>query len=100
MDRGHKIIDLSQPYWHALFFVIGGVLLLVVGLTATLLFGVSAADDRVFAVEALISGLLADFLFFRRLMKRKLVLLAKPQIQFSYVWPLLCIYVFLARPFE
>lgn len=100
MGKEPETIDLSKAYWHALFFVIGGAILLVVGLTATLLLGVSAADDRIFAVEALISGLLTEFFFFRRLLSKRLALLLKPQILFVYVWPLLCLYVFVTRPFE
>ncbi len=100
MNQELETVDLSKAYWHALFFVVGGIFLLVVGLTATLLLGVSAADDRIFAVEALVSGLLAEFLFFRRVLHKRLALLLKPQILFVYVWPLLCLYVFVTRPFE
>lgn len=100
MERAPETVDLRKAHWHALFFVVGGGFLLVVGLTATLTLGVSAADDRIFALEALVSGLLTEFLFFRRLLNKRLALLLKPQILFVYVWPLLCLYVFVTRPFE
>jgi hypothetical protein len=64
-----------------------------------LLSGLSAASDKVFAIEALISGLAADFIF-RRFLSRKLVFAPKVEIPLVYLWPFLCAIVFIARPFE
>jgi hypothetical protein len=99
-DEELELISLIRPHWYALFFVSGAVILIVVGLSIGITTGLSAADDRVFAVEALISGLLAEFLVFRRLLKKRLVLILKWPVPFVYFWPLLCLYVFVARPFE
>jgi len=85
--------------WSLLFFLIGGAILLVGGLSLTLLTGLSATSDRVFAIEALVSGLLAD-LAIRRFFRKRLVVAPKIEIPLVYVWPLLCVYIFLARPFE
>ena len=73
--------------------------LIAIGLTATVLFGVSSSSDRVFAVEALLAGLGAEA-FIRLRLKRRLMLLTKPPISLFAAWPILCLYVFLARPFE
>jgi hypothetical protein len=87
------------PQWGLLFFIIGGAFLLVIGLAVRFILGYSAESDQVFAIEALISGIAADQVF-RRLMHRKLVIAPKVEVPFIYVWPVLCVYVFLMRPFE
>lgn len=99
--KGKEIRDvcLDEPHWHALFFVIGGAVLLAIGLTVRFTTGLSAADDRVFAVEALASGLVVDFMF-RKLLHKRLTLIAAWPTRFIYVWPLLCLFVFIVRPFE
>ncbi len=93
-------VSLQQPHWHALFFVVGGVILLVIGVTVRFALDLSAADDRVFAVEAFVSGMLAELLFFRGWLRKRLILTHRLPVAFVYVWPLLCLYVFLMRPFE
>lgn len=103
-DAGHeknglKTTHIIAPHWGALFFVIGGAFLLLIGVSVRFLLGFSAASDQVFAIEALISGLAAD-LVFRRFMRRRLVVAPKVEVPFVYIWPLLCLYVFIARPFE
>lgn len=90
---------LIYPHWAALFFIIGGVILLMIGIPIRFVTGLSAASDRVFAVEALLSGLCVELLF-RLLLGRKMVIAPKVRIPFVYFWPLLCLYVFIARPFE
>ncbi len=97
--EGLKSTYLVYPHWGALFFLIGGILLLVIGVSVRYILGLSAVSDRVFAIEALLSGLLAELVFRRRL-NRKLVVAPKVEIPFFYLWPLLCLYVFIARPFE
>ncbi len=87
------------PQWGALFLVIGGAVLIVIGVLVRFLLGLSAASDMVFAVEALISGLCAE-LVFRTILYRRLVVGPKLEIPIIYLWPLLCLYVFIARPFE
>lgn len=94
-----RAVYLSNPIWHALFFGVGLIILLVIGLSATLILGVSSADDRVFSVEALVAGVGADR-FLR--IKYGLKLMIFPQLPISLImlWPFLCGYVFLVRPFE
>jgi|GEM_PF-6974764 len=87
------------PHWGGLFFVIGGAVLLIIGLSVWTLFGLSAASDQVFAIEALISGFSADIIL-KRFMRRKLLIAPKVGIPFMYIWPLLCLYVFIVHPFE
>jgi hypothetical protein len=94
-----KTTYVIAPHWGILFFLIGGAFLLLIGISVRFLIGLSSASDQVFAVEALISGIAAD-LMFRRFMHRKLVVAPKVEIPLIYVWPLLCIYVFIAQPFE
>jgi hypothetical protein len=94
-----KTTHIIAPHWGAMFLMIGGAFLLLLGVWVRFLLGFSAASDQVFAIEALISGLAAD-LVFRRFMRRRLVVAPKVEIPFMYIWPLLCLYVFIARPFE
>ncbi|MCK5050207.1 MAG: hypothetical protein KAS53_00610 [Candidatus Cloacimonetes bacterium] len=98
-EKSLKTTFLIYPYWGALFLLIGGAFLVVIGISVRLILGLSAVSDRVFAIEALLSGFLAE-LVFRRLLNRKLVIAPKLKIPFIYFWPLLCFYVFIARPFE
>lgn len=94
-----KTTYIIAPHWGALFFLIGGAFLLLIGASVRFLLGFSAASDQIFAIEALISGLAAD-LAFRRFMRRRLVVAPKVEITFMYLWSLLCLYVFIMRPFE
>ncbi len=79
--------------------MIGGAITVVVGVLVRFLLGFSAASDVVFGIDALIGGVSAEFVF-RRVLGRKLVVAPKVEIPFLYVWPLLCLYVMIARPFE
>lgn len=88
-----------SPNWAAWFFLVGGMLLLVIGVLVRLLLGLSAASDQVFAIEALISGAATDLLF-RHFKKLRLLIAPKVGVPFIYLWSLLCLYVFIARPFE
>jgi hypothetical protein len=93
------VTHLIYPQWSILLLVVGGVTVVVLGVLAWLVLGVSATSDRVFAIEALLSGLSADQIFFRRFLRRRLVVAPKVAIPFLYLWPLVCLYVFLAQPF-
>lgn len=88
-----------SPNWAAWFFLVGGMLLLVIGVSVRFMLGLSAAADQVFAVEALMSGVATD-LFLRRFKRVRLLIAPKVEIPFAYLWALLCLYVFIARPFE
>ena len=99
MKQALKKAYLIAPQWGALFFLIGGAFLLLIGVSARFILGVSSASDAVFAVEAFASGLCADGVF-RRFMGRRLVIAPKVEIPFVLLWSLLCLYVFLFRPFE
>jgi hypothetical protein len=94
-----QTVTLNAPHWHALYFFVGGAVLIVVGLSVTVLTGMSATSDRVFAIEALLSGLITEQIF-RRAFRRRLMFLEKPPIPFLLSWVLICAYVFLFRPFE
>ena len=94
-----KAAYLIYPHWGTAFFVMGGVILLVIGVSVRFLLGFSAASDVVFSIEALFSGLGVDFVF-RRWFGRKLVAAPKVEIPLVYLWPALCLYVMIARPFE
>ncbi len=94
-----KPISLIKPHWHALFFVIGGAILIVIGLTLTMTTGLSAASDRIFAIEALISGLITEVIF-RKALNKRLIFLESIPVPFWVFWPLLCLYVFIFTPFE
>ena len=94
-----KYAPLREPHWHALFCLLGGLILLVIGVSVRFITGLSSADDRVFALEALISGIIADFLI-RKLWHRRLIFLKSFPVPFVAGWFLLCLYVFVFRPFE
>lgn len=94
-----KSTYIISPQWGALFFIIGGAFLLLTGIPVRFLLDLSASSDRVFSIEALISGIGVE-LVFRRFLRRKLVVAPKLEIPFIYLWPLLCLYVFIATPFE
>lgn len=88
-----------NPKWAALFFFGGGAVLIVLGVLVWLLSGFSAASDRVFAMEALVSGLsVIGFIRFR--LHRLPILEPIMKIPFVYVWLTLCAYVFFLTPFE
>jgi hypothetical protein len=89
----------TSPLWGTVFLFAGGAILLVVGLSATIVLGVSASSDRVFAIEALIAGLSLDFVL-RHFFDRQFKLSRLIPVPLLYIWPLLCGYVWLARPFE
>lgn len=94
-----KSVYFINPLYAGVFFVVGFIFLLVIGISVRFLLGYSAESDRVFAMEALVSGVLTD-LVLRYVMHRRLMLLPKLPIPFIYLWPLLCLYVYIARPFE
>jgi len=103
-DSGRNGINLKPacifaPKWGALFFLIGGAFLLVMGVLVRFLLGFSARSDQVFAIEALVTGVATD-LVFRRFFRCRLVVAPKIDISFLYLWLLLCLYVFFIRPFE
>lgn len=75
------------------------MLLLVIGVSVRFMLGFSAASDQIFAAEALISGVATDLLL-RRFKQLRLLIAPKVEIPFVYLWSLLCLYVFIARPFE
>jgi hypothetical protein len=92
-------ISLQKPHWFLLFFIVGWVILIVIGLSLTMLTGLSGADDRVFAVEALVAGLLTEGVF-RKVLRKRLVFAESIPIPFLYTWPLICMYVFLFQPLD
>lgn len=98
-DKGLEKVYLIKPLWHFLFFIIGGAILIIIGIPFRFITGLSAADDRVFAVEALLAGLLAEFVI-KKWFKKELYLFPKWNIRFYYFWILLSIYVFISQPFE
>ncbi len=95
-----EVVSLSKPYWHAVFFVTGAIVLIIIGVSVRFILDLSAADDRVFSIEALVSGLIVEYIIFRKLLQKRLVMSIQPNIPFVFVWPILCLYVFVARPFE
>ena len=88
---------LINPLWSGIFFIAGGVITVVIGIVVFIITDASAVSDKVFAVEALIGGLLTDFLL-RRYAHRRLVVGPKLTIAFVWIWPLLCLYVFIFEP--
>lgn len=86
-----------NPLWAGVFFILGGVLTVVIGVLVFLTTNASAASDQVFAVEALVGGLATDFLL-RRYAHRRLVVGPKLTIPFAWIWPFLCLYVFIFQP--
>lgn len=90
---------LIKPLWHFVFFIIGLIILLLIGIPVRFITGLSSEDDRVFAVEALFAGLLTAYII-RKWFHRELYLFPKLNLKFIYVWMFLSIYVFLFQPFE
>ncbi|MDY6978437.1 MAG: hypothetical protein SV201_01035 [Pseudomonadota bacterium] len=87
-----KLLDayLIYPQWAGLFVVGGFLILLIVGVTANYLFGLTAKDSVVFAVEALFSGLVVDVIL-RKTIRRRLVVAPKLKIPNLIVWPIICV---------
>lgn len=109
MDREHgaghgekltecrNIQVLTAPHWVAAFFMMAvpiSFLPFFIGFAL----GFSVADDLVFGLYALLSGLAADAILRFRLRVR-LVLWSQPRIDFIVLWVLLCFYVMLVKPF-
>jgi len=92
-------VYIIKPLWHLIFFIIGLIILLIVGILILFLTGLSSADDRVFAIEALIAGLITEFIL-KKWFNKELYLFPKLNIRFYYFWILLSAYVFLFQPFE
>lgn len=92
-------VYLINPLWHFLFFLIGAIILLLIGIPIRFLIGLSSADDRVFAAEALVAGLLTEYVM-KRWLRRELYLFPKLNFRFFYFWIILSFYVFIFQPFE
>lgn len=86
-----------NPLWAGVFFILGGVITVSLGVLVFLTTDASAASDRVFAVEALAGGLATDYVL-RRFAHKRLVVGPKLIIPFVWIWPLLCLYVFIFQP--
>ena len=97
--ESRELASILRPRWSATFFLIGLLILLAVGVCVVLLTGLSAASDRVFAVEALVAGMGAIAVIAIR-WKRRLVISRRLPIPLFLIWPVLCLYVFIARPFQ
>lgn len=89
----------TSSLWGGVFFVLGAVILIAVGLSVGLILGFSAASDRVFAIEGLLAGLGAALLI-RWQFNRRLELAPWLPVPLPFIWALLCLYVFVMRPFE
>ncbi len=92
-------VYLIKPLWHLLFFVIGLIILILLGISIRFITGLSSADDRVFAFEALIADLLAEYVI-KKWFSKELYLFPKLNFRFFYFWILLSLYVFIFQPFE
>ena len=98
-DNSIEKVYLIKPVWHGLFFVLGLIILLLIGIPVRFITGLSSADDRVFAVEALITGLLTERVI-KYWFHKELYLFPKLNLRFAYFWIGLGIYVFIFQPFE
>jgi hypothetical protein len=98
MTKREAISVLTSPHWIAIFLAIA-VPTSLVALLFGFIFGLSVAQDFVFGLYALVSGVFADFII-RWRFKRVLVVFKKPKIPFVIPWALLCFYVMLFTPFE
>lgn len=94
-----KRVYLNKPVWHFIFFLFGLIIVLLIGIPVWFITGLSSADDRVFAVEALIAGLLSEFVI-KKWFHKELYLFPKLNFRFYYFWILLSFYVFAFQPFE
>jgi hypothetical protein len=92
-------VYLINPIWLALFLGIGGIIIIPTGIVVLFLTGLSSASDRVFAVEAFITGVITVEIF-KRWFKKKLVVAPKITSSFLYFWALFCLYIFVYGPFE
>lgn len=97
--RANELVDapLIYPHWAALFFLAGGALVVITGALVWMVTGLSAQSDQVFAVEALVAGLGVDIIL-RHFFRRRLVIAPKLNIPLTFLWPLLCMYVFIFQP--
>ena len=98
MTNREEILILTSPHWIAVFMAIAVPTSLVPFLIG-FIFGLSVAQDFVFGLYAMVSGVFADFVI-RRRYGRVLVVFRKPRIPFIGLWVLLCLYVMLFAPFE
>ena len=92
-------VYLITPLWHLLFFVMGAFILILIGISVRLITGLSSSDDRVFAVEALVTGLLTEIVI-KKWFHKELYLFPKLNLRFYYFWIFLSFYVFIFQPFE
>lgn len=102
IDKPITLIDTSlmKPHFHAIFFFSGYFVAVVIHIPLWFFLGLSVADDRVFALEALLAGIAVDQFVFRRFLKIRLVVLERAPFSFLWLWALLCGYVFFSQPFE
>ena len=92
-----KDVYLINPLWSGIFFILGGIITVLIGMTFFMFTGLSAESDKLFALEALAGGLLADFIL-KKYAHRRLVVGPKLTIPLLWIWPLLCLYVFIFEP--
>ena len=94
----YRQIYMITPHWAALFAVSGAVILIIIHVAQWTVFRLSSASTRVFAVEALLAGVIFDFVM-RKQFHLKPMLFPKFKLTFILFWIALCIYVFVASPF-
>jgi hypothetical protein len=92
-------VYLIKPLWHFIFFLLGLIILFLIGIPVWFFTGLSSSDDRVFAVEALIAGFLTEFVI-KKWFHKELYLFPKLNFRFYYFWIILSLYVFFYQPFE
>ena len=76
---------LIKPQWHVIFFILGLIILILIGIPVRFITGLSSADDKVFAVEALIAGLLTEVVI-KKWFHKELYLFPKLNLRFTYFW--------------
>ena len=94
----YRPIYMITPHWAAIFAVGGEVILIIIQVAQWTVFRLSAVSTRVFAVEALLAGVIFDFVM-RKKFHLKPMLFPKFKLTFIIFWVLMCIYVFIATPF-
>ncbi len=96
-ESTHSYVNIIfAPHWGTAFIILSAVISLVPMLIGFYL-GFSVASDQVFAVYALISGVISDQIL-RMKFNIYLMISTKLKISFIWLWFLLCIYIFLANP--
>lgn len=88
-----------SKFWWGVYLAIAIFISLILLLVIFFPLGLSMASDTNFGINALISGVCADFVL-RMILKKKMMISEKLKYSILFVWIPICIYVIVFQPLD